>query len=211
MTHETTRAARPVTAKRIGRLAAAALAAFTLQWGAQRAPAQTSAWMIDTFAGGGGTGVLTTLSSPRGVAVDSNGNIYIGDVSNHRVIRIDGATKNSSVFAGTTGTSGNAGDGGAATSATLNEPYGVAVDSAGNVLIADTGNRRIRKVTLSTGNIAAFAGTGSDGGDVRLYLRRGGGRVGQRLYRRSRQRRRAHGDRFHGQCLDRYRAVGRRG
>ncbi len=155
-----TRGARPVTAKRLCRLAAAALAAFALHWGAQRAPAQRYAWTIDAFAGGGGTAVLTTLSSPRGVAVDSNGNIYIGDVSNHRVIRIDGATKNYSVFAGT-GSSGNAGDGGAATSATLNEPYGVAVDSAGNVLIADTGNSRVRKVTLSTGNIAAFAGTGT--------------------------------------------------
>ncbi len=162
MNRETTRGARPVTAKRVCRLAAAALAAFALHWGAQRAPAQTYAWTIDTFAGGGGTGVLTTLGSPRGVAVDANGNIYIGDVDNHRVIRIDGATKNYSIFAGT-GSSGNAGDGGAATSATLNEPYGVAVDSAGNVYIADTGNRRVRKVTLSTGNIAAFAGTGSSG------------------------------------------------
>ncbi len=160
MTRETTRGARPVTAKRLCRLAAVALAAFTLHWGAQRAPAQTYAWMIDTFAGGGGTAVLTTLSAPRGVAVDSNGNIYIGDVSNHRVIRIDGATKNYSIFAGT-GSSGNSGDGGAATSATLTEPYGVAVDSSDNVYIADTGNRRVRKVTLSTGNIAAFAGTGT--------------------------------------------------
>ncbi len=162
MKRPVTRGARPAAAKRICRLAAAALAAFALHWGAQRASAQRYAWTIDTFAGGGGTGVLTTLSSPRGVAVDSNGNIYIGDVSNHRVIRIDGATKNYSIFAGT-GSSGNAGDGGAATSATLNEPYGVAVDSAGNVYIADTGNRRIRKVTLSTGNITAFAGTGNAG------------------------------------------------
>ena len=151
-----------MTAKRLCRLAAAALAAFALHWGAQRAPAQT--YTIDTFAGGGGTAVLTTLNAPRGVAVDANGNIYIGDVDNHRVIRIDGATKNYSVFAGTTGNSGNSGnsgDGGAATSAQLNEPYGVAVDSSGNVLIADTGNSLVRKVTLSTGNIAAFAGTGT--------------------------------------------------
>ncbi len=163
MKRPVTRGARLVTAKRICRLAAAALAAFALHWGAERAPAQRYAWTIDAFAGGGGTAVLTTLNAPRGVAVDSNGNVYVGDVSNHRVIRIDGATKNYSVFAGTTGTSGNSGDGGAAASATLEEPYGVAVDSADNVLIADTGNRRIRKVTLSTGNIAAFAGTGSSG------------------------------------------------
>ncbi len=160
MTRETTRGARPVTAKRLGRLAAAALAAFALHWGAQRAPAQT--YTIDTFAGGGGTAVLMTLNAPRGVAVDSNGNVYVGDVNNHRVIRIDGATKNSSVFAGT-GSSGFSGDGGAATSAQLEEPYGVAVDSNGDVFIADTGNRRIRKVTISTGNISTYAGTGGAG------------------------------------------------
>ena len=161
MTRETTRDARPVTAKRLCRLAAAALAAFALHWGAQRAPAQT--YTIDTFAGGGGTALLTTFNGPRGVAIDSNGNIYVGDVSNHRVIRIDGATKNSSVFAGTTGSSGFSGDGGAATSAQLNEPYGVAVDSNGNVFIADTGNRRIRRVLISTGNISTHAGTGAAG------------------------------------------------
>ncbi len=156
------RGARPVTAKRLCRLAAAMLAAFAFHWGAERAPAQRYAWTIDAFAGGGGTAVLTTLNAPRGVAVDSNGNIYVGDVNNHRVIRIDGATKNSSVLAGT-GSSGFSGDGGAATSAQLNEPYGVAVDSSGNVYIADTGNRRIRRVTISTGNISTFAGTGSVG------------------------------------------------
>ncbi len=149
-----------VTAKRLCRLAAAALAAFALHWGAQRAPAQT--YTIDTFAGGGGTAVLTTLNAPRGVAVDSNGNVYVGDVSNHRVIRIDGATKNSSVFAGT-GSSGFSGDGAAAASAQLNEPYGVAVDSNNNVFIADTGNRRLRLVTISTGNITTHAGTGASG------------------------------------------------
>ncbi len=163
MKRPVTRGARPATAKRICRLAAAMLAAFALHWGAERAPAQRYAWTIDAFAGGGGTAVLTTLNAPRGVAVDSNGNIYVGDVNNHRVIRIDGATKNSSIFAGTTGSSGFSGDGAAATSAQLNEPYGVAVDSSGNVYIADTGNRRIRRVTISTGNISTFAGTGASG------------------------------------------------
>ncbi len=162
MKRPVTRGARPATAKRLCRLAAAMLAAFAFHWGAERAPAQRYAWTIDAFAGGGGTAVLTTLNAPRGVAVDSNGNIYVGDVNNHRVIRIDGATKNSSVLAGT-GSSGFSGDGGAATSAQLNEPYGVAVDSSGNVYIADTGNRRIRRVTISTGNISTFAGTGASG------------------------------------------------
>ena len=65
-----------------------------------------------------------------------------------------------STIAGT-GTSSYSGDNGAATSATLNYPYGVGLDTAGNVYIADTYNHRIRKVTISTGIITTFAGTGT--------------------------------------------------
>jgi hypothetical protein len=60
-----------------------------------------------------------------------------------------------------TGTFSYSGDNGAATSAALNDPYGVAVDTSGNVYIADTYNHRIRKVTVSTGIITTIAGTGS--------------------------------------------------
>lgn len=58
---------------------------------------------------------------------------------------------------------GFSGDGGAATSAQMNSPFDVKVDSAGNLYIADTGNERIRKVTASTGNISTIAGNGYTG------------------------------------------------
>ena len=61
------------------------------------------------------------------------------------------------------GTAGYSGDGGAATSAKINAPTGVAVDSAGNIYIADDSNNRIRKVTASTGVISTIAGNGTSG------------------------------------------------
>ena len=67
-------------------------------------------------------------------------------------------------LAGTT--QGYAGDGGAATSAKMYQPYGTAVDSAGNLYIADTYNSRIRKVTASTGNISTVAGSATLGSPV---------------------------------------------
>ena len=70
-------------------------------------------------------------------------------------------------IAGSSTSTGFSGDGGAATSATMYYPYGVALDSSGNVYVAEKNNHRIRKVTVSTGIISTFAGTGtgSYGGD----------------------------------------------
>jgi hypothetical protein len=65
-----------------------------------------------------------------------------------------------STIAGT-GSTSYSGDGGAATSAAVNNPIGIAIDSSDNVYIADTGNNRVRKVTVSTGIITTFAGTGT--------------------------------------------------
>ncbi len=62
-----------------------------------------------------------------------------------------------------TGTGGYSGDNGAATSAALNNPHGVALDSSGNIYIADHSSNRIRKVTVSTGIISTIAGTGLSG------------------------------------------------
>jgi len=88
------------------------------------------------------------------------GNIYIADNMNNRIRKVTVSTGIISTIAGT-GTSSYSGDNGAATSATLYNPYGVGLDSAGNVYIADTNNHRIRKVTISTGIITTFAGTGT--------------------------------------------------
>ncbi len=94
----------------------------------------------------------------NGVAVDSLGEIFIASAGTHQVLRIDRAG-HQDVIAGT-GTAGFAGDGGPALAAALNSPGGVAVDAAGNVYIADTGNNRIRMVGTD-GAIQTIAGTGA--------------------------------------------------
>ena len=88
------------------------------------------------------------------------GNIYIADTYNQRIRKVTVSTGIISTIAGT-GTAGYSGDNVAATSATLNYPRGVVLDTAGNVYIADTLNNRIRKVTVSTGIITTIAGTGT--------------------------------------------------
>jgi sugar lactone lactonase YvrE len=114
------------------------------------------------FSGDGGPALNAQLNSPRGVALDSAGNLYIADTSNHRIRKIDAATGNISTIAGTgTGTFG--GDNAAATAARVNSPQGVALDSAGNVYIADTSNNRVRKIDAGTGNISTVAGNGTGG------------------------------------------------
>ncbi len=114
------------------------------------------------FAGDGGPATKASLYFPSGVAVDSAGNIYFADKGNNRVRKVD--TKGIiTTFAGT-GTAGYSGDGGPATSAKLGLNLtaafqGVAVDSAGNVYIADPANNRIRMVNPA-GIISTFAGNG---------------------------------------------------
>ncbi len=114
------------------------------------------------FSGDGGPAIKAALYFPSGVAIDSAGNIYFADKGNNRVRKVD--TKGIvTTFAGT-GTAGYSGDGGPATSAklglNLTAAYqGVAVDSAGNVYIADPANNRIRMVNTA-GIITTFAGNG---------------------------------------------------
>ncbi len=100
------------------------------------------------------------LDLPSGIAFDHNGNLYIADSANNAIRMVSGA--NISTIAGN-GTPSYQGDGGLATSATVNNPQGVAVDSANNVYIADTSNSAIRKVTVSTGIITTVAGTITSG------------------------------------------------
>ena len=119
------------------------------------------------FLGDGGPGYQAELTDVHGLAADSNGNVYIADTNNAR-IRIFNTTKAVvNTFAGVSDINGNVvhgytGDGGAATSAALSQPAGVAVDSSGNVYIADYGNYTVRKVDTK-GNITTFAGTGAAG------------------------------------------------
>ena len=114
------------------------------------------------YSGDGGPAESASLSVPLGVAVDSAGNVFIADSYNNRIRLVTKATGIITTYAGC-GTEGFSGDGGAATSAALRSPCGVAVDSAGNVFIADTYNNRIRLVTKVTGIITTYAGGGQYG------------------------------------------------
>ena len=129
-----------------------------------------STGLISTVAGNGtqgynGDGIAATsaeLNYPVNVAVDDAENIYVGDTNNDRVRKVSASTGLISTVAGN-GTQGYNGDGIAATSAGLYFPDGVAVDSAGNIYIADAGDNRIRKVSASTGLISTVAGNGTQG------------------------------------------------
>jgi sugar lactone lactonase YvrE len=163
------------------------------------------------FGGDGGPAISASLNAPNRVARDSKGNLYIGDIDNQRIRRIDGrtgvvSTVISSVLPGLpltpggiafdaadnlyfseqrsnrvwrigasdgvvvsvagTGSRGYGGDGGLATSAILNEPGALRFDADGNLLIAEPGNLRVRKVTMATGIITTIAGTGECCGDA---------------------------------------------
>ena len=112
------------------------------------------------FSGDGSAAAGAQLNAPRSVAVDSSGNVYIADTGNSRVRKISAAGV-ISTYAGS-GTVGYAGDNAAATSAQLNAPLGLAVDSAGNLYIADFGNNVVRKVSAG-GAISTVAGNGIQG------------------------------------------------
>src|SRR5436305_9993230 len=111
------------------------------------------------FAGDGGPAATAVLNGPFDVAFDRAGNLYFSDTFNHRIRRIDARTGVITTIAGS-GEGGYVGDGGPATRASLNEPYGIVLDRADNLYIADRLNRRVRRVDAASGMIATLAGTG---------------------------------------------------
>ena len=126
-----------------------------------------SSGRITTVAGTGRYGyngddkraALARLAVPSDVAFDGSGNLYIADTDNNRIRRVDSRGRITTVAG--TGEAGYNGDDKPATSASLNHPLGVAVDSSGDLFIADAFNNRIRRVDSTSGRITTVAGTGS--------------------------------------------------
>lgn len=112
------------------------------------------------YSGDGGLATAAKLAYPVGVAVDAAGNLYIAELNNHTIRKVD--TSGIITTVAGTGIAGFSGDGGPANMARLKIPYGVAVDGAGNIFIAEYGNHRVRKVDPA-GIITTVAGIGSNG------------------------------------------------
>jgi uncharacterized protein (TIGR03437 family) len=112
---------------------------------------------VQGFSGDGGPATAAMLGRAEALALDSAGNLYFADSVNQRIRKIDVNGVITSIAG--TGVDGYTGDGGPATAAQLGFPIGVAVDSGGNVYIADGDNNRVRKVTPA-GIISTVAGNG---------------------------------------------------
>lgn len=134
---------------------------YVADWGNNLIRKITATGEVTTWAGGGsgtatnGTGTSATFWIPTGVAVDSNGNVYVADQGNHLIRKIDsnGVVTTLAGRAGVVGSSD-----GPAKDATFNLPTGVAVDAAGNVYVADSGNHVIRKISEG-GVVTTLAGS----------------------------------------------------
>ena len=114
------------------------------------------------FSGDDGPATSAQLRTPTGIAVDAAGNLFIADAANNRIRRVAADTGIITTFTGT-GVAGFSGDEGDATAAELSFPYYVALDAVGNLVIADQGNFRVRRVASDTGIITTVAGTGHAG------------------------------------------------
>ncbi|MGA3017034.1 MAG: putative Ig domain-containing protein [Bryobacteraceae bacterium] len=122
--------------------------------------------IVTTLAGtdfvftGNGKPALQAQIDPLDVAVDKNGNYYIADPGNNRIQQISPSGILTTIAGN--GIAGFSGDGGPAVNASLNNPYALALDSAGNIYVADTNNLRIREITTD-GIISTIAGSGGSG------------------------------------------------
>jgi streptogramin lyase len=118
---------------------------------------------IETIAGNGKEGFSQEqINNPYGLTTGPDGALYICEIGNHVVRRLDLKTKKLTIVAGT-GKKGNAGDGGPATEALIDEPYEVRFDKAGNMFFVDMKNNNVRRVDAKTKLISTFAGDGTPG------------------------------------------------
>jgi sugar lactone lactonase YvrE len=113
------------------------------------------------FSGDGGPAIAARFNGVSRVALDSSGNVYISDIYNNRVRRVNAATGIITTVAGNGSNTGALGDGGLAIHASLAWPHNLAFDPDGNLLIGDTNHYRIRKVNLTSGVITTIAGNGN--------------------------------------------------
>ena len=118
---------------------------------------------VEGYSGDGGPATRAQIASPHGTSLDEHGNLFIADLKNDRIRRVDASTGTITTVAGN-GEHGYSGDGGPATEAMLASPIAVTVSHKGDLYIADHRNSRIRVVDAATGIITTVAGTG-DGGD----------------------------------------------
>ncbi len=118
------------------------------------------------YGGDGGQATSALLGEPRGVAIDPEGNLYIAEYFNNTIRKVTAATGIITTIGGAAvaGAGSYGGDGGPATAALLDGPEGVALDSHGNVYIADNTNNRIRRIDAVTGVITTVAGIGPTSG-----------------------------------------------
>ncbi len=112
------------------------------------------------FAGDGAAAGAARLDQPFDAAFDRAGDLFVTDTGNHRIRRIDAGDGTITTIAGN-GRKGFDGDGGPALEASLNEPYGLAIDADGTIYFADRLNGRVRRIDGATGTIATVAGDGS--------------------------------------------------
>jgi hypothetical protein len=113
------------------------------------------------YSGDGGPASSAQLSAPWGIFVDGAGNLFVGDLGNGVIRRVDAKTQIISTVAGNYVLKGGfSGDNGPALAAALNGPGGVTLDAYGNLYISDAGNYRVRKVNAVTGIITTLAGNG---------------------------------------------------
>ena len=115
------------------------------------------------FSGEGTPATQATLSCPHAAAVAANGDLFVADSANHVIRRIDHSTHIITTVVGQGGHNGDTGDGGPAAQARIDGPKGIIFDRSWNLIIADSGNDKIRRVDVSTGIITTIAGTGVTG------------------------------------------------
>jgi len=126
----------------------------------------SAAGNVTTVAGSGasgyqdGSGANAEFNHPEGMVIDGSGNLYVADGHNNVIRKIVLSSGTVSTYAGT----GAAGlNNGSLSTATFNDPYGLALDGNGNIYVADILNNSIRKISVSAGTVSTFAGTGTQG------------------------------------------------